>query len=201
MGRPDESSESERHETVPRTDSVEFAEQFKASFRTLWTIAVAIVRDAALAEDVVQDAAIIALGKLDQYEPGSNFGAWMARMVRFVALNQSRKTRSRHAMPIDPDGFGDGRGRAGGADDPSRQDSHQRRIDSRIMSALDDVSDVARACLLLRILDGMAYAEIARMLDIPEGTAMSHVHRTKRHLREKLSGWRSFASDGRAEDE
>lgn len=189
---------------MPKAGSAEFAEQFEASFRTLWTIAVGIVRDPALAEDVVQEAAIVALGKLDQYQPGSNFTAWMAQMVRFVALNQSRKARSHRALSIDPDKIGEpssvvgeGRSQVVGAVKPSGHESDQRRIDSRIMSSLEGVSDVARACLLLRTLDGVAYSEIARLLDIPEGTAMSHVHRTKRYLREKLAGWQSSTGGGR----
>lgn len=190
MVRRDKSSE--RDARVPKMCSAEFAELFKASFRTLWAIAVGIVRDPALAEDVVQDAAIVALGKLDQYQPGSNFAAWMAQMVRFVALNQSRKTRSHHALSADPDRIGKGLAPVGGAIGTSQHDSERQRIDSRIMSALEDVADVARACLLLRTLDGLEYSEIARLLDIPEGTAMSHVHRSKRFLREKLAGGESF---------
>ena len=38
----------------------------------------------------------------------------------------------------------------------------------------------------MRTLDGLSYAEIAALLDVPEGTAMSHVHRTRRLLRERL---------------
>jgi RNA polymerase sigma-70 factor (ECF subfamily) len=52
---------------------------------------------------------------------------------------------------------------------------------------LGDVGEVARACLLLRTLEGLEYAEISRLLEIPEGTAMSHVHRTRRYLRDRLA--------------
>ena len=55
------------------------------------------------------------------------------------------------------------------------------------MRALNSVSDIARACLLLRTIEQMEYAEISRLLAIPEGTAMSHVHRARQHLRERLA--------------
>jgi RNA polymerase sigma-70 factor (ECF subfamily) len=55
------------------------------------------------------------------------------------------------------------------------------------MRALRGVSEVARACLLLRTLEGMPYARISELLQIPEGTAMSHVHRTRQFLRERLA--------------
>jgi DNA-directed RNA polymerase specialized sigma24 family protein len=41
--------------------------------------------------------------------------------------------------------------------------------------------------LLLRTVEKLSYAEIAALMDMPEGTAMSHVHRSKMALRERLS--------------
>jgi RNA polymerase sigma-70 factor, ECF subfamily len=169
-----------------------FAEQFQASYRVLWTIAVGIVGDASLAEDVVQEAALLALEKQDQFEPGTNFRAWMAQMVRYVALNQARK-RHKHRtaslqpdspipMPINGAGYEELRLLERGELPPD-----QTQFDDRISSALQSVSEVARACLLLRSLENLEYAEIARLLDIPEGTAMSHVHRTRQYLRSRLA--------------
>ena len=89
--------------------AVEFAESFQASFRTLWLIAVGIVGEPALAEDVVQEAAIAALAKLDQFTPGTNFRAWMGRIVHFVAMNQARKEKRRRSAGSDPDGRPDAR--------------------------------------------------------------------------------------------
>jgi RNA polymerase sigma factor (sigma-70 family) len=63
----------------------------------------------------------------------------------------------------------------------------QEHFDDRVMRALRSVNEVARACLLLRTLEGLSYSEISRLLEIPEGTAMSHVHRTRMHLRECLA--------------
>lgn len=171
-------------------DRAAFAEQFKASFRTFWYLAVAIVRDHALAEDIVQEAAIIGLEKLDQFQPGTSFKAWMSTMVRYVALNHARKEQRRRAQPLDEQQPA----RAAAVDAQSLRVTpggamHINRdlYDERIVKALDAVSDTARACLLLRTLEDMKYGEIADLLGIPEGTAMSHVHRTRQMLRQKLS--------------
>src|SRR5690606_15111342 len=64
----------------------------------------------------------------------------------------------------------------------------QEWFDDRVMRALKAVGEIPRACLLLRVIEGLEYAEIARLLEIPEGTAMSHVHRTRQLLRERLAG-------------
>ena len=80
----------------------EFGDQFQGSFRVLWLVAVGIVQDRTQAEDVVQEAALIALGKLGQYQVGTNFTAWMSQIVRFVALNVYRKDAKHRAASLDP---------------------------------------------------------------------------------------------------
>jgi len=180
---------------VPLT-AAEFAAQFKASFRLLWIVAVGITRDAALAEDVVQEAALIALGKLNEFVPGTNFRAWMAQTVRYVALNAVRREHKRQRVELDEAEL-----ERSSAVDPTVQEQHefrltprgelpsdQRVFDDRLSAALNSLNETARACLLLRIVGGLQYAEIARILSIPEGTAMSHVHRTRKALRQRLGG-------------
>jgi RNA polymerase sigma-70 factor (ECF subfamily) len=172
----------------------EFAQNFRQAYRTLWTIAAGIVNDPFIAEDVVQEAAVTALGKLNEFEPNSNFTAWMAKIVRYIALNQSRRTR-RQPANLDPGTMDDSLAARGG--EPARTtplvdvhgqlDAQRTPFDDRVMHALNSVSDVARACLLLRTLQGLSYDEIAQALQIPPGTAMSHVHRTRLMLREKLA--------------
>lgn len=187
----------------------DFAKRFAAAYRTLWTIAAGIVNDPTVAEDVVQDAALTALGKLDEFRPESNFTAWMAQIVRYVALNASRRGR-RQPAALDPLSMDDsmtspasqhppmavsGEGSAGDARGTPLVDAHGHLsgsgvgapFDDRVMRALNSVSEIARACLLLRTIEGLNYDEIARALEIPPGTAMSHVHRTRMFLREKLA--------------
>jgi RNA polymerase sigma-70 factor (ECF subfamily) len=190
MGRAD--GKHERRLATPEDGAVplDFAGEFQASFRVLWMIAVGIVQDPATAEDVVQEAAVLALEKLDQFKPGTNFRAWMAQMVRFVALNQARKRKRLRTSSLEteaetlphPASYGDLRlGNRG------ELPTDQPYFDDQVIRALNSVSEVARACLLLRTLEHLEYSEIARLLDIPEGTAMSHVHRTRQQLREQLA--------------
>ncbi|MBI1827392.1 MAG: RNA polymerase sigma factor [Planctomycetes bacterium] len=173
----------------PRT--AEFAAEFRASFRALWLIAAGIIGDASLAEDVVQEAAIIALEKLDQFTPGTNFKAWAGRIVRNVALNRARSERRRRAVTGNADSLNavSARNERDSTEHPehARFPDHKASFDSRVLAALESVTEIARACLLLRTLEGMEYSEIAAVLEIPEGTAMSHVHRTRQHLRERLA--------------
>lgn len=184
-----------------------FAAEFERFYRIFWLVAAGVVGDPWQADDVVQDAALTALGKLEQFRLGTNFKAWMCQMVRFVALNHARKTARRGGSGgMDPDLVDPthGVGSIAGHASPSRFSDHpadaslrltpsmdlphaQRVFDDQLVEALAEVNDVARACLLLRTIESLEYRDIARVLDIPEGTAMSHVHRTRRLLRDRLS--------------
>ncbi len=174
-------SESRHAESL---GSEEFAESFKASFRTLWLIAVGIVGEPSLAEDVVQEAAIVALAKLDQYTPGTNFRAWMGRIVRFVAMNQVRKEKKRRPAGGDSAALAQ---LASDCDSSVADHTQYGAMDEKLVAAMDQLGDIARSCLLLRTISSMPYAEIAKLLEIPEGTAMSHVHRTRHILRDRLA--------------
>lgn len=167
-------------------DPAAFAIAFRDAHRPLWLIAAAVMRNTAEADDVVQEAALVALSKLHEFRPGSNFVAWMAQMVRFVGLNHNRKRARRPAGN-------------GALDSDSSWNQHNNGHakfelhpdvpmlgDGELVLALDGVSETARVCLILRTVEGWSYTRIAELLSIPEGTAMSHVHRSRRYLRQRL---------------
>jgi len=187
---------ADKHPRTPpeRADCAAFAEQFQAHFRVLWLIAAGILGDRVMAEDVVQEAAVIAMGKLEQFEPGTNFTAWMGTIVRHVALNTARKEKRRQAVEFDDGQIGGGKGpkQSGGrgaglrASNPGAMPRDRGVFDDRLMAALRSLGETARACLLLRTVEGMEYRDISQALGIPEGTAMSHVHRSRRQMRQRL---------------
>ena len=183
--------------------AAELDAHFRSSFRVLWLIAAGIVGDASLAEDVVQEAALVALNKLDQYRPGSNFAAWAGQIVRNVAFNRARSERRRRSTAFSATMLSEHHDTAEQAG--RREASSAGRIGNleenefhrQLIRALSDVQEIPRACLLLRTIEGLPYTEISRLLEIPEGTAMSHVHRTRQALRQQLSSQWSEGSMGR----
>jgi RNA polymerase sigma-70 factor (ECF subfamily) len=176
----------------------DFAAEYQKAYRVLWVVAAGVLGRSAGAEDVVQEAAVLALGKIGQFEPGTHFAAWMAQMVRFVALNHLRKQTRTQAAPLDENDpqARSPQGRPGSrrpGDAPLHLGSHgelppgQQSFDDELTGALAALGETARACLLLRTLEELDYEEIGRVLGIPEGTAMSHVHRSRMRLRERLT--------------
>ena len=188
----------------------EFAVRFQDSARVLWTVAAGILGDGSQVEDVLQEAAVIALGKLDQFEVGTHFAAWMGRVVRFVALNHARRGQRRRTVAVEPEALEVESGAGGPAGFPAAGDAErlltgrgelrpdQEQFDDRVVAALDELKPYARACLLLKVVAGLDYQHIARVLEVPAGTAMSHVHRARRLLRERLEEGRPLQAGGEA---
>ncbi len=155
-----------------------FAARFRASSRVLWCVAAGVLGDRTQAEDVLQEAAVVALGKLDSFRPGSNFVAWMSQYVRFVSLNDRRKRERRR--------------RALAAKQPESSpaavlpDDPRAPFDTDVAEALASLSEAQRTCLLLKTVVELEYAEIAAMLEMPAGTAMSHVSRARAKMQKLL---------------
>lgn len=153
----------------------------------MFLVALAIVADRTEAEDVLQDATITGLNKFraGEFLSGSNFDAWMGQITRYTALNARRAHRAapaalgdtseRVAAPALGGAHGDA-GRGYDADDARA-----------LREALDTLPETARLCLLLRIVGDLPYSTIANIAQVPEGTAMSHVHRAQRALRHSLA--------------
>jgi len=171
----------------------------------LWTLAAGLLGDPTEAEDVCQEAFLAAYAKRGQFEPGTNFQAWMGRFIRNGVANELRKRARRQTASTDPMLLDQGEAAPSGAGleglhldtsqlDPSHLDpSHlapglfdEDQLDERLVAGLRELGEVPRSCLLLRTLRELSYAEIALLLEIPEGTAMSHVHRARTSLRAKL---------------
>ncbi|MBL8762715.1 MAG: RNA polymerase sigma factor [Phycisphaerae bacterium] len=176
----------------------EFAEHYQRTHRILWCIAAAVVRSPAHVEDALQDAVLVGLQKLDEFDRSTSFAAWMGQIVKYVSLNQARRQiRHRHQSE---DAMAElsirMKGHAGSQID-GRGSVHpdQSAFDDRVMGALRGLEPDARACLLLRTITGLSYREIALALAVPEGTAMSHVHRARLAMRNELGG-RTAAGNG-----
>jgi RNA polymerase sigma-70 factor (ECF subfamily) len=156
----------------------EFARLYQEHWGALWCVAAGVLGDRSLAQDAVQQAALIGLGRLDQFEVGTSFLAWMGTIVKNTALNDARK-RQRQRIATDH------------VDGPSLKPPALVSLaidgfDRHLLTALEQLEETARSCLLMRIVADMPYKQIALALDIPEGTAASHVHRARAYLRNAL---------------
>ena len=171
----------------------EFSAHYRTAFPSLHLIASGIIGDRTHACDIVQEAFVVALKKSHEFVPNTSFVAWLSEIVRRLSLNYCRKVRGRKTTVADPDLLAQNaeQSESNRSSYPISQESgelveFQDDFDDKTMQALMALGTDARCCLLLRVLQNLSYAEISEVMQIPEGTAMSHVHRSKRHLRESL---------------
>lgn len=169
------------------------AAHYRKAYPSLHLIASGIIGDRTHAHDIVQEAFVIALEKSSHFAAGASYVAWLSGIVRRCSLNYARKVRGRRTTAADPDLLAQTKegdvvdqtswpisGRTGELVDS------QLDFDDETMHALGVISAESRCCLLLRVVQNLSYAEISELMQIPEGTAMSHVHRSKRQIRRLL---------------
>lgn len=139
--------------------------------------ALALTRNRAAAEDLVQDAVANALAAQDSFTPGTNFAAWMHRILRnrFIStLRKQRETTDIEDLP--PSAF------AVGA-------AHEDRMVLKELSrALGRLPADQREALFMVVLQGMSYEDVAAVTGCAVGTAKSRVFRARRQLQAWLLG-------------
>jgi RNA polymerase sigma-70 factor, ECF subfamily len=152
-------------------------------FDALYNFACWLVHDSHDAEDLVQETYLKALRSFTSFQPGTNFKAWMFRILRNNFLSSCSKLERRMtvAMVSEEDGP------EPAADRETPETILMNRFNSRLLQrAIDDLPVHYREALLLCEVEEMSYQEIAEILTIPMGTVMSRLARARKAVRESL---------------
>jgi RNA polymerase sigma-70 factor, ECF subfamily len=142
------------------------ASDLEALFQAHWPAAhraaYLVVHDAALAEDIAQEAFLAAVRNLDRFDRRRPFGPWLHRIVVNRAIDAARARSVRReseltelAAPVEDAG----------------------PVDAEVLRALAGLPPDQRAVIVLRHLLGYTPGEIARLLDLPRGTVNSRLRR------------------------
>lgn len=136
------------------------------------------------AEDLVSDTMLRALERWEQYELSTNVRAWLFTILYRLFINRRRRHSSRE-VSLETD---DGQPwiEPAGDEDPE-QSFFDSIVDEEITRAIDSLPSHYRMAVVLSDLHGCTYAEIAAILDVPEGTAKSRLFRGRRMLQKKLT--------------
>jgi RNA polymerase sigma-70 factor (ECF subfamily) len=135
------------------------------------------------AEDLVQETYLKALRGLRTFQSGTNFRAWVYRILHNTFLNSRTGLRAASTVPLNA--AEEGPEVAMGYETPEtillRCSSSQL-----VQSAIDDLPAHYRETLLLRDVEEMSYREISEILAIPIGTVMSRLARARKLVRSSL---------------
>ncbi|MFC1544126.1 RNA polymerase sigma factor [Gemmatimonadota bacterium] len=152
----------------------------------VYGMALGLVREPEDARDLTQDVFIRAFESLELYDPDRPFIGWVLGICRNMCIDFLRRRRRHVRVDEDPD-----EGRKVQLPDPrSRTDGGLLDSETRalVWKALGRLSDDHREVLVLKDIQDLEYAEIARILNIPQGTVASRVYYARRALREILEG-------------
>jgi len=143
------------------------------------------------AQDLIQDASLLALRGFGSFRPGSNFKAWFFRIL-FNRFYSGYRSRRRRGVPVEiteaPEAHLHERAQAAGIlDEPDVAASVMDRIGvEAITEAIDQLPDDFREVSLLYFTQDLQYQEIAQVLDLPIGTVRSRLHRARKVLQHAL---------------
>ena len=165
----------------PQSDS--FEDLAMPLFDQLYNFAHWLTRNREEAEDLVQETYAKALKGFSSFQLGTNFRAWMYRILRNTFLTSRTGLKMTMTVPLDPEK--DGPELAVEGDTPETI-LLERSNREQLQSAIDELPVHFREILLLCEVEEMSYQEIAEALSIPIGTVMSRLSRARKTLRDRL---------------
>ena len=176
-GLPSEQRErTSRHYPVRSFELVAFRQGVEAAIPALRRYARALTRNAEIADDLVQDTLVRALRSEHLFE-GDQVRSWLYTILTNLNRNRLRSLARRPAhSPIAESDAADAAGpEAGGRD-----------IERALASLVED----QRTALLLVVLEGLTYREVAEIQGVPIGTVMSRLARARAQIKAHLDGER-----------
>jgi RNA polymerase sigma-70 factor (ECF subfamily) len=161
------------------------AERFRDLIEPLlddaYTLARYLSRDSAVAEDIVQDAALRAFRHLGTLRGGSETRAWLLKIVRNCFYSWREKVGRANLEPLDADSW---------VDDSSSDLDPQRILEQTlnqdaVRELIEELPVQFRETLVLREMNELSYKEIAELTSQPIGTVMSRLARARGMLKKR----------------
>tara|TARA_Y100000768_G_scaffold127934_1_gene94911 strand:- start:130 stop:747 length:618 start_codon:yes stop_codon:yes gene_type:complete len=173
-------------------DQNEFAESAMPYMDQLYSHALRLAKNPADAEDLVQETYLKGYRAFESFNEGTNLRAWLFRILTNSFINTYRKKqRSFEEQEVEDIesaylstslDTSSSRQLAISAEDAL----FERLTDDEIQIAVDSLPSSYKQVVLLADVQGFSYKEIAEILEIPDGTVMSRLHRARANLKNQL---------------
>ena len=160
---------------------------------SLYNVAHWLTADSLEAEDLVQETFLKALRGFNGFEPGTNFRAWIFRILRNTYLTSKSGLAARRTVALEDEWQK--------WDSPGAEQHPEAIIDretpemnllrladqAAVQAAMEKLPPLLLEAMLLCDVEEMKYREIAEVLDVPIGTVMSRIARGRAALRDALA--------------
>ncbi len=153
---------------------------------SLYNTAYRMTRNSEDAQDLVQETYLKAYRHYDKFQEGTNFKAWLFKILKNSFINNYRKKQSR---PPQSDFAEIEDALESRVSDEATQNIKNPEdelledvLDEDVQRALDELPHDYRMAILLADLEGFSYKEIAEILEVPLGTVMSRLYRGRKLL-------------------
>jgi RNA polymerase sigma-70 factor, ECF subfamily len=170
-----------------------FVEEALPHVDAVYRFAIRLAGSADEAEDLVQETFLRAFRAWDQYTRGTNAKSWLFTICRNVFL-RARERAQRHqeilaenatrvdavSAPVASPMWSTGHGV-----DPEGE-FFDSIVDERIIAAIEELPEEYRTAVVLSDIEGLPYAEIAALMEVPVGTVKSRLFRGRRRLQQVL---------------
>lgn len=161
-----------------------FDQEAMAQMDALYSFAFKLTKVREEAEDLVSDTMLRAFQRWRQFELGSNIRAWLFTILYHAFVSRKRRVDAREVpMPEAEDGYNRLEPVADENPEASFFDSF---IDEDVVRAIGELPEEYREALVMSDVHGLRYAEIAKVLGVPEGTVKSRLFRGRRLLQGRL---------------
>ncbi|MCB1693526.1 MAG: sigma-70 family RNA polymerase sigma factor [Pseudomonadales bacterium] len=171
VGEVDENALVER---ARQNDYRAYEQLYRLHVGRVFALCFRLCNDRDMAEDLAQESFVLAWRKLSNFRGDAAFGSWLYRIATNTAISYLRKQKPfRHALDIDD------------VDESEYRETTDEQVGLERAIAL--LPDGARTVFVLYSLEGYTHDEIAKMLDIAQGSSKAQLHRARKLLMGHLS--------------
>jgi RNA polymerase sigma-70 factor (ECF subfamily) len=190
--RPDSSAVPATHSAIVSDDlRIQFENEVTPFLPTLYRVAKHLAKNAADAEDLLQETMIRAYGGVVDKQTETRSKAWFIRIMHNIWIDDYRRMQRRPIECL-----------TGDVGEWEWSTSYRRALEARntveaqligtvvemdVRNAFQSLSDELRRALYYAYVEGFSYKDIARLEAIPLGTVMSRLYRARRQLRKELA--------------
>ncbi len=156
-------------------DSRAFEELYRLYNKPLANFFHRLCWNPARVDDLLQEVFLRIWKAAPRYEPTAKFSTWIFRIAHNLWINDSRKRRETSLGNLERE-----------EENPPGRSMERSETRRKVQAALEALPEGERECLVLSHYNGLKYAEIAEVMEIPVGTVKSRIFSAVRRLRETL---------------